>query len=326
MAKDNESDKAQDTQAQRKTDGTPRGAKKRPNAKAASVHQANSVDGSKVIPEMPKGLILAAIGVLVVLVGVIYVMSMGTTGVGATTTTTIAASGNPNVVENNDIVAVDYTGTFENGSVFDSSIKDVAQQGGVYNPLRTYEPLEFTMGYGGLIKGFEGAIMGMKALEEKDIVLQPDQAYGSPRADLVKGIEKYQRSPMVQNVSIERFRTDLEAEPTAGREYYLTNKTSYKLDWPIRVLDVQNDTVVFTYVPNGTATITTVFGPALVYGDGEDIVIEITAREGQKIVTVAGPARVVNVTNDLINLDFNHELAGKTLKFHLKLWNITKQA
>lgn len=76
-------------------------------------------------------------------------------------------------------VSVEYTGTLENGEVFDTS------QG--------RQPLEIQMGAGQLIKGFEDALDGMALKEKKTFTLEPEDAYGQrdesltrdfPRADV----------------------------------------------------------------------------------------------------------------------------------------------
>jgi peptidylprolyl isomerase len=67
-------------------------------------------------------------------------------------------------------VQVHYTGSLEDGTVFDSS------EGRV--------PLEFQAGRGMVIPGFDKAVLGMKLNEEKQITLTKDQAYGDPREDL----------------------------------------------------------------------------------------------------------------------------------------------
>ena len=73
-------------------------------------------------------------------------------------------------VKNGDFVQLHYTGTLEDGSVFDSS--------------DGRDPLEFQVGGGGIIRGFNDAVMDMAVNEEKKVVLSPDQAYGEPREDL----------------------------------------------------------------------------------------------------------------------------------------------
>jgi peptidylprolyl isomerase len=65
---------------------------------------------------------------------------------------------------------VHYTGRLEDGTVFDSS--------------EGRDPLEFTLGAGAVIPGFEGAVEGLAVGETVDVRLEPDQAYGPVRDDL----------------------------------------------------------------------------------------------------------------------------------------------
>ncbi len=75
-----------------------------------------------------------------------------------------------------DTVKVHYTGTLEDGTVFDTSVER--------------EPLEFTLGQGQLIPGFEQAVIGMRVGESKTINIPADQAYGPHRDDLIQVIER----------------------------------------------------------------------------------------------------------------------------------------
>ncbi|MDQ6755681.1 MAG: FKBP-type peptidyl-prolyl cis-trans isomerase, partial [Bacteroidota bacterium] len=63
-----------------------------------------------------------------------------------------------------DKVKVHYTGKLTNGEQFDSS--------------KGREPLEFTVGAGQMIKGFDDAMPGMKVGEKKTINILPADAYG----------------------------------------------------------------------------------------------------------------------------------------------------
>jgi peptidylprolyl isomerase len=69
------------------------------------------------------------------------------------------------IAKKGDIVEVDYTGTFENGDVFDTS--------------EGREPLKFELGAGQMIPGFDKAVDGMKFGEEKTVTLPPEEAYGT---------------------------------------------------------------------------------------------------------------------------------------------------
>jgi FKBP-type peptidyl-prolyl cis-trans isomerase 2 len=77
-----------------------------------------------------------------------------------------------------DTVRVHYHGSFPSGEVFDTSLEDEARSAGIHNPSRDYEPLQFTLGAGQVIQGFNDAIIGMEPGEEKTVTLPPEQAYG----------------------------------------------------------------------------------------------------------------------------------------------------
>lgn len=79
-------------------------------------------------------------------------------------------------VKANDTVKVHYTGRLADGEVFDSSV------GG--------EPLEFTMGQGQLIPGFEAGVLDMAVNEKKTIVIPSEDAYGNKDENLVYEVQK----------------------------------------------------------------------------------------------------------------------------------------
>lgn len=79
-------------------------------------------------------------------------------------------------VKSGDTVKVHYTGKLENGKVFDSS--------------ESREPIEFTIGGGKVIAGFEEGILGMQTGDKKTITVSPEQAYGPRRDELIKVVNK----------------------------------------------------------------------------------------------------------------------------------------
>ena len=82
-------------------------------------------------------------------------------------------------VKSGDMIAVNYVGRLEDGNVFDTSIESVAKESGNYNSARDYAPLEFTVGAGQMIKGFDAGVLGMKLNEEKTVTIPPEDAYGT---------------------------------------------------------------------------------------------------------------------------------------------------
>ena len=73
--------------------------------------------------------------------------------------------------QSGDTVRVHYTGTLGDGSVFDSS--------------RGREPLEFQLGTGQVIPGFETAVTGLEPGEERRVTIPSDQAYGPRRDEMI---------------------------------------------------------------------------------------------------------------------------------------------
>ena len=129
-------------------------------------------------------------------------------------------------------IIVEYTGSLETGEIFDSS--------------EQHGPLEFEVGSGQMIAGFDAAVLGMELNEEKEIDLPPGEAYGEHRNDLLKKIP----------------RKDLPSEPQPQAGLILT------LQLP----------------------------------------------DGQQF-----PALITEVTDDGVVIDLNHPLAGKTLRFKIKV-------
>ncbi|MGD9056373.1 MAG: peptidylprolyl isomerase [Desulfobacterales bacterium] len=75
-----------------------------------------------------------------------------------------------------DLVSVHYTGKLKNGEVFDSS--------------KDRDPLEFTLGDKELLAGFEDGVVGMKAGQSKSVTLEPENAFGDRREDLLLKLPK----------------------------------------------------------------------------------------------------------------------------------------
>jgi len=81
-------------------------------------------------------------------------------------------------VKTGDNISVDYTGSFVDGKVFDTSIQSVAQANDL-PPREIYEPLKFRVGQkpSAVIVGFDKGVIGMKKGETKILRIPPEEAY-----------------------------------------------------------------------------------------------------------------------------------------------------
>lgn len=86
----------------------------------------------------------------------------------------------------NDKVRVHYKGSLQDGTVFDSSEKR--------------QPLEFVIGHGMVIPGFENGVIGMSEGDTKVISIQSEDAYGSYKDDLIGVVD---RSRIPDDINLE---------------------------------------------------------------------------------------------------------------------------
>ncbi len=75
-----------------------------------------------------------------------------------------------------DTVRIHYTGTLDDGTQFDSSAGN--------------DPLEFALGSGQVIAGFDSAVDGMAVGESKSVTIPPEEAYGERHEQLVQQVPK----------------------------------------------------------------------------------------------------------------------------------------
>lgn len=75
-----------------------------------------------------------------------------------------------------DTVRIHYTGTLSDGTQFDSS--------------EGRDPLEFSLGSGQVIPGFDNAVEGMAVGDSKSVSIEPEQAYGQKHEQLIQDVPK----------------------------------------------------------------------------------------------------------------------------------------
>lgn len=117
-------------------------------------------------------------------------------------------------VKQDDTVRVHYTGKLADGQVFDSSLER--------------EPIEFTMGKGQLIPGFEKGLLDMEVNEKKTVNIPSEEAYGAPRKELVQEVEKSQLPE--------------EIKPEVGMGLVSKNPDGQEMN--LVVAEVKDDTIV----------------------------------------------------------------------------------
>lgn len=114
--------------------------------------------------------------------------------------------------QNGDTVRVHYTGTLDDGTVFDSS--------------KGREPIEFKVGSGQVIAGFEEAVSGMDVGEAKKVTIPAAQAYGERREELL--------------LQVQRSQFPAEVEPEVGQQFQMSQGEQ---NFVVNVADVDGERI-----------------------------------------------------------------------------------
>jgi FKBP-type peptidyl-prolyl cis-trans isomerase 2 len=117
-------------------------------------------------------------------------------------------------VKNGDTVKVHYHGTLEDGTTFDSS--------------EGRAPLEFKVGEGMVIPGFENGVIGMSIGDKKTLNIPAENAYGSVNEEM------YMEFP------IDRFPPDM--KPEVGMQLDMSDGSGQQ--FPVSIVEVKDDVVI----------------------------------------------------------------------------------
>jgi FKBP-type peptidyl-prolyl cis-trans isomerase 2 len=116
--------------------------------------------------------------------------------------------------QNGDKVKVHYHGTLKSGEIFDSS--------------NGRDPLEFTVGSGQVIKGFDEGVKGMKVGDKKKVEIGVEDAYGEKSQDMIIEFPK------------EQFPSDM--SPEVGQQLMMSNGSGQS--FPVSIIEVREESVI----------------------------------------------------------------------------------
>lgn len=270
------------------------------------------------------------------------------------------ASTGPEIVEQNitvqdvgaapgDLIAVHYIGTYENGTVFDTSREQVAKDNDLWIEERDYAPLQVQVGSGSVIKGFDDALVGMDVGDTKKVTIAAEDAYGAydpSKVERVPRKETFNRTlevPRQEKIAADQFedifgveaslnlKVETEQSPWPYKvvemgdpltvEVFVSPGDQFELPgygWKATVDKITDDFVRFYHMPKKGHVVQTTLGAGIVTTTDDEVILTSNATVGDMIMTLAGPLKVSEVTDDEIVLDLNHPLAGSVLIFDLE--------
>lgn len=227
----------------------------------------------------------------------------------------------PGVAEKGDMVRINYTGLYGNGSPFDSGI------------------LEFRPGTGQMrLKGIDEGVLGMRVGERRTLNLTPEHAFGEydpglviekPRVETRSSILTFDTTPEQFNATFGDFPVEgmiINSVDLPWRQVEVLNFTSTTMTW--RLMPPEGLKMGW---PAGCEGAGLAQLSSSCYGIAGIRTINDTHLEfaiepflGDKVNIGGAEARVTEADNESIYLDFNHEFAGQGFIYYIDLLALEK--
>jgi FKBP-type peptidyl-prolyl cis-trans isomerase 2 len=259
-------------------------------------------------------------------------------------------------VKMGDNVSVDYTGSLQDGRVFDTSIEKVAMENNLF-PGREYKPLNFTVGNGEVIKGFDEGVIGMMVGESKTLIIPPEKGYGpiDPKAiqaiPIIQTVPATSTLPKVFDLDLALFQQAFGPNQKVGGIVKIPNTNinltilninstsvslAYKLKvgdqisppnspWNATVVKIDDKNITVTYNAEKNSTIQffsgTPWKTTVIDVNNKTITIRHIAVPDTEIPSTLGTTRI-HFNETSIIMDRNPPLAGMTLVFNVTLRSI----
>jgi len=257
-----------------------------------------------------------------------------------------------------DTISINYTGSLEDGTVFDTSIESVAKEYDIFKP--EFIPLQFKVGEHGIIAGLNEGVIGMKVGETKTLTIKPEKAYGFPKPEMISSYDIIQNMSAkttfskVLNISLEQFestygpnhnKSDKVVIPETNINMTVQNisdnvSLSYDLKvgfhifqqnapWNMTVvkIDDKNVTIKPDLKENDIIQLPlnqfqkTPWNSTVIGITDDNITLRHNAIPETKVDSMYG-TMTVRFNETKFSIDENHELAGKTLIFNVTLVSI----
>ena len=256
----------------------------------------------------------------------------------------------PDIAAEGDEVSVDYTGQFTNGVVFDTSLGSVARNDSIpksagFMKKPTYDDLTFKIGSGQMIKGFENSVIGKQVGQTYTVTVPYELGYGGSSESLIYYLNTTMTIPVVQKYDIVTFKKVFPMVDVKNDTHFIHPVWQ----WPVDLIDHDTTTITIRNLPDYQQRIkvfpwnTTVVDISTQRNviKLQNHIDEITKTTRVDIQSLSGidpewsftsstittnkeQIGFVTASGGIIVLDFNKEVAGKTLVFNITVNSIKR--
>ena len=280
---------------------------------------------------------------IITIVLAIVIISSGVLGYNYLSKSQDPFPGPGTVAKVGDRVAINYTGSFEDGTIFDTSILEVAEDDALYpkalsfSDKQTYQPLTFTIGSGEVIKGFENGVLDLGIGQTITIIVPPEDGYGDTDPNLIDEISLVTEVPMFMygmNSTIFRdtYGIDAVAGMTITDVVWGWNSLVYFVDEAAGEINIRYEPAIGDIIDYNGVWESEVIGIDSSSNGGVIILKHLlepsdafkvhgTNNKGEDFIITE-----VDLDAGTAKMDRNKEVVGKTLIFKITLENIIEES
>jgi FKBP-type peptidyl-prolyl cis-trans isomerase 2 len=223
---------------------------------------------------------------------------------------------------NGDLATVNYTAMLEDGAVFYSTRKEVADDPAIkkapwFSAPDVSDGELVAVGKAALLPGIGEALAGMKVGNTKRFVLPPEQAFGPSDPQKLLKLPLLRTMPRTLTVPAEEYVKRFGSFPVAGQEIPLTPYFS------ANVAAVREKEVELRLMAENGKTFSEPFGETAITVDDATITTHLKPVVGAVFSGQNGYGVITASDADSFTLDMNNPLAGKTVTIDLELTGLT---
>ncbi len=242
-----------------------------------------------------------------------------------------------------DTVYIDYIGTFQNDNlVFDTSIQAVALDNATYpkafsfTTRSSYSPLQFTIGDGSVVKGFDEGVRGLSVGQTATILVPQDAGYGPADSSKIQTYSLNQTFPVHKTMNASAFNAYYGQAAVSN-----TNVTDPIWGWSVQVF-ILNNVISVTNSPYPSELLHPYHATPADVWTAVVLSVDDSANNGTGLITVQNhldPSMIdrvggtfqgqtfylsaVDPTGATYTLNYNKQVVGRTLVFQVTLTKLS---
>lgn len=215
------------------------------------------------------------------------------------------------IAERGDLVRIHYVASLENGTI----VKN--------------QTTRFKVGAGEVIPGIDKAVLGMAVGAKKYVFVPYEEGYGPYDLGKIMSVDKFRTMNRTDTLPYTLLSKTTKEDIEVGREI-----RTELLPWKILIKNIssENKTIANVTFEHEPVLYSLYYDPLtmtwpvnVTFVNSTKIEIEYLPKIGSVIVGKGGqPGRVVEIRDNKIYIDFNHELAGKNLNIEIEMLEINK--